>query len=431
MQKIVISVDEINGHSDIQNFVEGYKELLIPPAPPELEKYKIKVRLLTVYTRFVSLVIVSLVIVSLVIVSLFFSSLYLGQDPVIIPYQDGDVRQRGGTSSESTEEESTRTELTTHHHWTTTRDIHLKQTSKPVPAVRNPVPAVRNPVPAVRNRLGNPSTSMVNPAFKDNGARPENGVISEGNTLRPKPRNERLNTLPRSRDLASPSHTANPVKTWAPPATGNSDSREKGERRPTVKRPVPAPRSVSLPSLPNSTDKFTVKPKHPPKPFGGSAVKVDVCNRAETMMNQDRGNFKSGLRDGTSNPSLANENEVQSNMRLQMPPVPTRRRKILLDRKEGDLQEGLAIVTEEDGRTHSKQRTQVHFKRNENKVAEPHPDLVQLLSQLQETAANNDYYSLFGVEPTATTADLAKARREKSRELHPDHFGGDQEQRAR
>ena len=65
MQKIIISVDEINGHSDIQNFVEGYKELLIPPAPPELEKYKIKVRLLTVYTRFVSLVIVSLFLSSL------------------------------------------------------------------------------------------------------------------------------------------------------------------------------------------------------------------------------------------------------------------------------------------------------------------------------------------------------------------------------
>ena len=291
---------------------------------------------------------------------------------------------------------------------------------------------MRNPVPAVRNRLGNPTTSVVNPAFKDNGARPENGVVSEGNTLRPKPRNERLNTLPRSRDLAPPSHTANTVKTWDPPPTGNSDNREKGERRPTVKRPVPAPRSLSLPSLPNSTGKFTVKPKQPPKLFGGSAVKVDVCDRVETVVNQDRGSFKPGLRDGTSsNPSVANENEVQPNMRLQVPPIPTRRRKNLLDRKEGDLQEGLAIVTEEDGRTHSKERTQVHFKRNANKVVDPHPDLVQLLSQLQESAANNDYYSLFGVEPTATTADLAKARREKSRELHPDHFGGDHEQRAR
>jgi len=35
------------------------------------------------------------------------------------------------------------------------------------------------------------------------------------------------------------------------------------------------------------------------------------------------------------------------------------------------------------------------------------------------------------VEPSATGADLAKARREKSRELHPDHFGGNHEQRAR
>ena len=339
------------------------------------------------------------------------------------------MRQRGGSSSESMGDSGdTRTEPTKPNHWAGMHDINslLKQTPRPIPAVRNPVPAVRN-------KLGTSPIGMrmVNPAVKDNSARPENGIVSEGNILRPKPRNERLNTLPRPRDLPQPSHTQNTVKTWAPPASGNSDSREKGERRPTIKKPVPAPRSLSLPSLPNSTERFTVKPKHLPKPYGGSVVKVDVCDTAE--VNHDRVSFKGGLRDVTSNPSLAcdvQKNEVQPNM----PPVPTRRRSnkaYLLDRKVGDLQEGLAIVTEEDGRTHSKEKTRVHWNRNRNKAVETHPDLVQLLCQLQERAANNDYYSMFGVEPTATTADLAKARREKSRELHPDHFGGDHEQRMR
>ena len=345
------------------------------------------------------------------------------------------MRQRGETSSESNENSGdTRTEPTRPYHWAGMHDInaHLKQMPRPIPA---PIPAVRNPVPAVRNKLGSSPIGMrmVTPAVKDSSARPENGIVSEGNILRPKPRNERLNTLPRSRDLPQPSHTPHTVKTWAPPASGTSDGREKGERRPTIKKPVPAPRSLSLPSLPNSTERFTVKPKHPPKPYGGSVVKVDVCDRAE--VNQDRVGFKGGLRDVTSNPSLANdvqENEVQPSM----PPVPTRRRSnkaYMLDRQEGDLQEGLAIVTEEDSRTHSKEKTRVYWNRNQNqnKAVETHPDLVQLLSQLQECAANNDYYSLFGVEPTATMADLAKARREKSRELHPDHFGGDHEQRTR
>ena len=144
------------------------------------------------------------------------------------------MRQRGGSSSESMGDSGdTRTEPTKPNHWAGMHDINtlLKQTPRPIPAMRNPVPAVRN-------KLGTSPIGMrmVNPAVKDNSARPENGIVSEGNILHPKPRNERLNTLPRPRDLPQPSHTQNTVKTWAPPASGNSDSREKGERRPTIKK---------------------------------------------------------------------------------------------------------------------------------------------------------------------------------------------------
>ena len=59
------------------------------------------------------------------------------------------------------------------------------------------------------------------------------------------------------------------------------------------------------------------------------------------------------------------------------------------------------------------------------------PHLEQLLSQLQQLAATNDYYGLLGVDPDCSTDDLAKARREKSRLLHPDHFGNDPDRRAK
>lgn len=58
------------------------------------------------------------------------------------------------------------------------------------------------------------------------------------------------------------------------------------------------------------------------------------------------------------------------------------------------------------------------------------PQLLQLLSALQQCAASSDYYGLLGVEPGASAADLARARRERSRELHPDHFASNPEKRA-
>ena len=53
-----------------------------------------------------------------------------------------------------------------------------------------------------------------------------------------------------------------------------------------------------------------------------------------------------------------------------------------------------------------------------------HTDTHSLLKTLQEKAGENDYYRLFGVESTASTEELARMRREMSRQLHPDHFAG-------
>ena len=55
----------------------------------------------------------------------------------------------------------------------------------------------------------------------------------------------------------------------------------------------------------------------------------------------------------------------------------------------------------------------------------------QLLTELQQKAAANDYYRLLGVDSEASVEELARARREKTRVLHPDHFANDPERQAK
>ena len=55
----------------------------------------------------------------------------------------------------------------------------------------------------------------------------------------------------------------------------------------------------------------------------------------------------------------------------------------------------------------------------------------KLLSVLQRKAVANDYYRLLGVECKANADELAKARRNRSRELHPDHYVNNYEEREK
>ena len=56
---------------------------------------------------------------------------------------------------------------------------------------------------------------------------------------------------------------------------------------------------------------------------------------------------------------------------------------------------------------------------------------LELLSELHQKAAGSDYYGLLGVDSDATMEELARARREKTRILHPDHFANDPERQAK
>ena len=56
---------------------------------------------------------------------------------------------------------------------------------------------------------------------------------------------------------------------------------------------------------------------------------------------------------------------------------------------------------------------------------------LEMLSELQQKAASNDCYGLLGVVSEVTPEELARARRERTKVLHPDHFANDPERQAK
>lgn len=59
------------------------------------------------------------------------------------------------------------------------------------------------------------------------------------------------------------------------------------------------------------------------------------------------------------------------------------------------------------------------------------PNISHLLGKLQQHAVENDYYRMFRVDSSASSEDISRVRRERSRQLHPDHFANQPEKQER
>ena len=96
---------------------------------------------------------------------------------------------------------------------------------------------------------------------------------------------------------------------------------------------------------------------------------------------------------------------------------------------------GSEVVTLHNGRTKSSvplTGTKPHKSSSSSRVlgSSNNSHTEELLRHLQLAASTCDYYGLLGVAAEATADELARAWREKSRKLHPDHYGNDPEKRA-
>ena len=359
------------------------------------------------------------------------------KDTAGLPCQDdgSDVRTepREGSSPESTASGDSETEPET----ASSNTNELEQSSSPV----------RPALPDKPQKMGRPAVGTdkrkEHSVVKDGNVKPGNVISkqqslgSERSTFQRKVQSELGGSSPDSKSRSPPpSHAAHILTTQASSTAASikGSVSEKGEKRQTVAKPPPAPKPVSLSSS-TSTEESNVKrpdTKLPVNPQPSGSDRVDTHEGAPVT--KQNPNSTAPLRErtgsGSKRPSSKkNENGRKTQLKTQGPT-----RSASLGRYPHKLR---TSVVEEDGRNHSKSggspRSDSMAKlkaKKENEVPQ-NPHLLQLLSQLQECAAASDYYSLLGVGPSATGADLAKARRDKSREHHPDHFGGDHEQRAR
>ena len=178
-------------------------------------------------------------------------------------------------------------------------------------------------------------------------------------------------------------------------ATHGGRVRKAVDSRPT--RPSPNPKPASL--------------KVAPKELGGS--------------NSDRENSSEPTRPGESQrppqPITYPHNTTQPRTRTAIPhrtdQQPTTQSQVTTTNplQPRGIREPLATTTTN---TAGRARHDVH----EDTAQISDPYIRQLLTHLQQQASENDYYQLLGVDPSVSSEELARVRREKSRQLHPDHF---------
>lgn len=232
-----------------------------------------------------------------------------------------------------------------------------------------------------------------------------------------------------------------------PPPSGGDRGREKliHPNPPTAEstaasRPALKPKPVSLRSRQDSDTNSGTSRRHAEN--HGSLPRKD---RSEVPSNRSRGDSTRGRQgDGDPSPSLKRpvvkpsvpKHTAIGQQQHHHPTPATGGSTDLL----GNLPQLPVFVSDEE-KTHSREsgrRMDTHSKPSQPlKHASPDlartsdPAIRKLLIELQQQAADSDYYRLLGVEPGASEKEVVRARREKSRQLHPDHYGNDPERREK
>ena len=84
-------------------------------------------------------------------------------------------------------------------------------------------------------------------------------------------------------------------------------------------------------------------------------------------------------------------------------------------------------ITRERSDSHSKDKSDSTRERSDSQRTPQQ----QIYHRLTRQSQLNDYYGLLGVQPTANQEELARARREVTSRLHPDHFTGNPGQQTK
>ena len=150
----------------------------------------------------------------------------------------------------------------------------------------------------------------------------------------------------------------------------------------------------------------------------------------------ERGNIRAERTGSTGKVvSIAAKKEQKTASKPEQPPTPTSPKQSgnTVPTKPSPAPRRKLTQARESSKTVPSPTERSRTNSNPNKTAKQSvsqdDELQRLLSGLQVKARDNDYYGILRVNTTATEEELSKARRERTKELHPDHFTNDEEQK--
>ena len=212
------------------------------------------------------------------------------------------------------------------------------------------------------------------------------------------------------------------------------DSEGVKDQAPEVKEQKPA--TDEPPSL--KQPRPSVKPKPPPKkhsesPVASSSSHVTNSSGHVTSSSSHVSNSSEHVTSSSSHVSQVIERmeaSHESKPKRENPTLPTRTKTSTMEVKLPSVRvleqnaESARPRTQTNPSSNSSPNSMRRRAHSAHSRQQGDEDVANMLDRLQRLALSNDYYALLGVESSASLEEMTKARRERSRLLHPDHFAG-------